>query len=156
MAGGALEYVMGNRTTSTTGATSNTTYMATSPNLNYLNLYGVGITLPNTLGTGSLAHSFGTQPSWSSNSNEYYYNWDVCTWETCGGQALSEITDVQSVSGGAQAWSSDFSSFVNSSNPWFGRGGDSGDSSYAGVFAANYINGSNYTNISFRASLVGF
>jgi hypothetical protein len=157
MAGGAWEYVMGNKTTSATGATTpNTTYMATSPNLNYLNLYGVGITLPNTLGTGSLAHSFGTQPSWSRSSSENHYNRDVCTWETCGGQALSETTAVQSVSGNAQAWSSDYSYFANSSNPWFVRGGYSSDTSVAGVFAAFDHNGDISTSRSFRASLVGF
>jgi hypothetical protein len=158
MAGGAFEYVMANRTTSTTEATSNTTYMATSPQLKYLDLYGVGIELPNILGTGSLAHSFGgTKPSWSSGSSEIYYNFDVCTWETCGGQALSEITAVQSVSGDAQAWNSDLSIFVNSNSPWFLRSGYSGNASIAGVFVAyGHGGGDSTTGRSFRASLVGF
>jgi hypothetical protein len=155
MVGGAYEYVMGNRTTKTTGATSNTSYMKTSPQLKYLNLYGVGIELPNILGTGSLAHSFGTQPSWSSGSDEYLYNYDVCTWETCGGQALSETTAVQSVSYFLQAWSSEISSFADSGMPWFRRGGLSFFASDAGVFAALGYDGIGEDGDSFRASLVG-
>jgi hypothetical protein len=155
MAGGAWEFVVGNITTLTTEATSNTTYMATSPNLNYLNLYGASITLPNTLGTGSLAHSFGTKPSWSSSSTEYLYNYDVCTWETCGGQALSEITAVQSVSAVGQAWSLDYSRFADSSGPWFARGGFPNDTYCAGVFATSRSAGNSNLHISFRASLVG-
>jgi hypothetical protein len=160
MAGGAWEYVMGNRTTSTTGITncsSCSSYMATSPNLNYLNLYGARITLPNILGTGSLEHSFGIKPSWSSGSSETHYNWDVCIWEICGGQALSEIIAVQSVSNRAQAWSSDYSDFIMySSGPWFERGGDSSNTSFLGVFATHAYDGNSYTDRSFRASLVGF
>jgi hypothetical protein len=158
MAGGAFEHVIANLTTSTTGATSSATYMTTSPQLKYLNLYGVGITLRNILGTGTLAQSFGTKPSWHSSfyAYEYFFNCDVCTWETCGGQSLSEISAIQSVSGHPQAWSSDSLSFVHSGARWFERGGYSGGTSSAGVFAAYDSTGGGGTHISFRASLVSF
>jgi hypothetical protein len=157
MAGGAWEYVMGNRTTSVLGATSIATYMATSPELKYLSLYGAGITLPNILGTGSLENTFGTKPSWSSGSSEIYYNWDICVWETCGGQALSETISVQSVTGDSQAWGTDRSNFVDSSSQWFVYGGASFNTSDAGLYALNESNGSGSSKgVSFRASLVGF
>jgi hypothetical protein len=156
MAGGAWEYVMGNRTTSTAGATSDATNLVTSPNLKYLNLYGVGITLRDVLGTNTLAHSFGAKPSWSSDLNENFYNWEVCAWETCGGQSLSETIAVQSVSDGTQSWGLDYSHFVNSGYPWFVRGGYLNDASSAGVFASSVVSGNSDAGLSFRASLVGF
>jgi hypothetical protein len=159
MAGGAWEYVMGNRTTSTseiTNCSSCASHMETSPQLKYLNLYGVDITLPNVLGTNTLTHSFGTEQSWSSSLIEAYYNYDVCTWETCGGQALSETITVQSVHNNIQTWNSDHSAFVYPNSPWFERSGNSGYTKGAGVFATYDYTGANYTDITFRAALVAF
>jgi hypothetical protein len=150
MSGGAWEYVMGNRTSSTTGSTTNS-YMSASPALKYLNLYGVGITLPNVFGTGNIANKFGgTKPGWSEGTSEQYYNFDICTFETCGGQANYETTMAQSVSSDDQSWGSDFSNFVYSSIPWFVRGGTSNNTSIAGLFASYRISGYDVNLFGFR------
>ena len=52
------------------------------------------------------------------------------------------------------SWGGDNSNFVNSSNPWFERGGNSNNGSNAGVFASNNNNGNNNTNIGFRVALL--
>jgi hypothetical protein len=129
MSGGNSEYVMGNY-----NQTIGNSGFSILPDAEYYNNY----------------------PSSIFTNNNYITNNNQCTWITCGGHALHETRAVQSVSGLAQAWSSDFSIFVISSVPWFGRGGDSGYTSRAGVFAAHYYNGGGNTYISFRASLVGF
>jgi hypothetical protein len=135
-AGGAYEYVMGNR-----NATSDTTYMATMPPADYFNNYPVP--------------PFGTQPNGSS-STEYYYNNDICTYQYCGGHALHETKAVQSVSSNNQSWGSDYSNFVYSSYPWFLRGGNAGNGSLAGLFGSDYNTGNAYYNVGFRAVLSAF
>ena len=60
-----------------------------------------------------------------------------CTFATCGGQALYETNDGGSNSG--TQWNGNYSYFVNSSNPWFGRGGYYGLGSIAGLFYAYYL-----------------
>jgi hypothetical protein len=149
MSGGAQEYVMGNRTTSATQTTSSTSYFATQlTNPAYYDAYRTSAA-DNGL--------FGTKPTWSSSTGEYYYNFDACTWQTCGGHANYETTTFQSVSSGAQSWGSDYSNFVYSSSPWFCRGGYSSDGSSAGVFASyEYLGGLSYSGLSFRVSLGAF
>ncbi|MDR2063846.1 MAG: hypothetical protein LBQ02_03630, partial [Candidatus Nomurabacteria bacterium] len=74
-----------------------------------------------------------------------YYNNDVCTYQTCGGQALHETKTVQSVSSDTQSWGSDYSYFVNSSLPWFPRGGNANDGSNAGLFySLRYLGNADY------------
>ncbi|MDR2063348.1 MAG: hypothetical protein LBQ02_00955, partial [Candidatus Nomurabacteria bacterium] len=70
-----------------------------------------------------------------------YYNNDVCTYQTCGGQALHETKTVQSVSSDTQSWGSDYSYFVGSSYPWFRRCGGAGSGSAAGLFYSYRSNG---------------
>lgn len=112
LSGGAGEYVAGNRTTNASSqTTSSTTYFETPAKSPYVDLY---VAAPNG--------PFGTKPSWSSGSSEYYYNYDVCTFEACGGTATYETTTVQSVSSYDQSWGGAYSSFVDSSGPWFDRG----------------------------------
>ena len=71
-----------------------------------------------------------------------------CTWNTsgsgCGGHALFETA----------SWGGDYSVFVDSSSPWFERGGGSSDVSYAGVFASRYLHGDGDANLGFRAALL--
>ncbi len=50
-------------------------------------------------------------------------------------------------------WNNDYASFVNSSKPFFKRGGDYSDTSNAGVFYFNYNNGYSYYNNGFRVCL---
>ena len=63
---------------------------------------------------------FGTKPGWSSGSNVGDYNFDVCTWSTCGGHALHETMQRQSDN---IMWGDAYVDFVQTSYNWFKRGG---------------------------------
>ena len=140
LSGGAGEYVMGNKTTSDTQSGGPTNYMKTPAQPPYVDLY-------------KSSSGFGTRPSWSSGSSEYYYNYDVCTFETCGGTATYETTTVQSVSSSYQSWGGTYSYFVYSSTPWFYRGSSSYNS-YASPFYTNDSSGYDSTNYGSRAALL--
>lgn len=145
MAGGMDEYVMGNLTYSTGQSTSKASYVANPIKSPYLDLYNT-------------SDGFGNKPSWSSKSSdtgEWRYNNDVCTWTTCGGQALHETKRVQSVSSNGQSWGSDYSLFPYRGFPWDQRGGRADDRSYAGLFAADGVSrGDSHDSYAFRVSLV--
>ncbi len=144
-AGGASEYVMGNRTTSTTetSTTPSRPEVFTTPAKGpYVDLY---VATPNG--------PFGTKPSWSSGSSEYYYNYDVCTFETCGGTATYETTTVQSVSSSSQSWGGTYSYFVDSSGPWFYRGSYSSGSNASPFYTGHYY-GNDDTLYGSRAALL--
>ena len=141
-AGGVGEYVMGNRTTSDTQSGGSTSYMKAPAQPPYVDLY---VVTPNG--------PFDTKPSWSSGSSGIYYNYDVCTFETCGGTATYEATTVQSVSSHAQSWGGTISSFVASSFPWLARGSNS-NSSDASPFYTNGSSGISSASIGSRAVLL--
>ena len=141
LAGGVGEYVMGSRTSSTTESYSSS-YMKEAAVPPYVDLYVIKPNGP-----------FYNKPDWSSSSSEYYYNYDICTFETCGGTATYETTTVQSVSSGSQSWGGTNSYFVYSSYPWFYRGGYSSDSN-ASPFYTNYRNGFSYAYYGSRAALL--
>ena len=67
----------------------------------------------------------------------------ACNGGICYGHALSETA----------GWYSDYAIFVNSSNPWFERGGSCDDGAYAGAFYSNYESGLAYSPGSFRLVL---
>ena len=84
----------------------------------------------------------------NSNTNEYFgsnvahppyvntYNFsdpNSCTFATCGGQALYEVNNGNST--GNNNWNGNRMHFIESSAPWFVRGGVHSDS-YAGLFYA--------------------
>ena len=145
LSGGIDEYVAGNRTTDATQTTTtNTTYFKTPAKSPYVDLY---VVTPNG--------PFGTKLSWSSAEDyeEYWYNYDICTFETCGGTATYETTTVQSVSDYYQSWGGTDSSFVYFSIPWFYRGGRSTDST-ASPFYTDDGSGSSYPYLGFRAALL--
>ena len=75
-----------------------------------------------------------------------------CTFATCGGQALYETNDGGSNSG--TQWNGNYSYFVNSSAPWFVRGGNYGYGSLAGLFYAYYDYGYAHYYDAFRVALV--
>ena len=68
---------------------------------------------------------------------------DSCTIATCGGHALFETNK----------WYSDYAYFVNSSNPWFLRGGSYSNGANAGAFYSFNIDGNVFSSRSFRLVL---
>ena len=136
VAGGTGEYVMGNKTTSDTQSGGSTSYMKTPAQPPYVDLY-------------KSSSGFGTKPSWSSGPSEYYYNYDVCTFETCGGTATYETTDSKSY----QSWGGTNSNFVNSGYPWFFRGSYSNRSD-ASPFYTSDLSGVYNPFVGSRAALL--
>ena len=79
--------------------------------------------------------------------NTYNFsNFNSCTYQTCGGQALYETNN-------GNQWNSQIASFVTSSDPWFIRGGDYGYGSGAGLFYAYIGNYRAYDDYAFRVAL---
>ena len=148
MSGGAHEYVMGNLTGyDDQSETSDSSYMTTQAKPPYVDLY------KESLGF-DYSDSDNTNPGWSTSTLARSYNNDVCTWATCGGHALYETKQYQSVSGTKQSWGSDDSYFVGSSTRWFRRGGIASYGSDAGLFYSDGSYGSNYTFNGSRAALL--
>ena len=155
MSGGASEYVMGNLTgyddqSETTGWDSYTRYPIKPP---YVDLYKES---PYGNFTSGLSGSAANNPvAWSNTSSESNWNNDVCTWGTCGGHALHETKQYQSVSGSSQSWGRDYSRFVNSDYRWFLRGGYAYSGSYAGLFNLdNNLGGRGGNHCGFRSVLL--
>ena len=148
MSGGASEYVMGNLTGyDDQSESSSTSYTRNPIKPPYVDLY------KESLGFDSTS-SGDTNLAWSYSTNAGYYNNDVCTWGTCGGHALHETKQYQSVSSGKQSWGGDSSYFVSSSGRWFRRGGDANNGSGAGLFYSNGGNGGTSTYGGFRSVLL--
>ena len=131
MAGGAWEYVMGGYTTDASQSMTNDYYLSIAVKPPYVDLY--------------------VKPPFSGN---YTSNNNLCTWATCGGHALYETKNVQPVSGNGQSWDGDHSYFVDSSAPWFVRGGGANGGSYAGLFSSYYYNGLTLIIYGFRVALL--
>ena len=105
--------------------------------------------------TGGVSSGAANNPvDWGSGTYEYYWNNDICTWKTCGGHALHETKQYQSVSSYNQSWGSDYSYFVNSNNRWFRRGGYADNGSLAGLFYSNGDNGRSLPSYGFRSALL--
>ena len=108
----------------------------------------------------------------NSNTNEYFgsntahppyvntYNFkdfNSCTYQTCGGQALYE-THNGSGSTGTNMWLNQYAYFVeqdSDSYPWFGRGGYYDSGSTAGLFYTDDSDGNSsyYYVYAFRVAL---
>ena len=143
MSGGAWEQVMGNLTTGDKQTTpNNVDYFKNQTKPPYVNLY-------------KTSDGFGTAKAWSMGTDaEWKYNWDICTYETCGGQALHENKLVQSVASYYQSWGSDISSFAQAGGRWPDRGGNYGYGSSAGVFYSGGDDGYPNYSYAFRAALL--
>ena len=148
MSGGAYEYVMGNLTGyDDQSETNSSSYMTTQAKPPYVDLYKESQGF-------DYSSSDNTNPAWSTSTSASYYNNDACTWETCGGHALHETKQYQSVSRNNQSWGSDFSFFVYSSSRWFQRGGGASNGFIAGLFYS-YGNVGSYGDLrGFRAALL--
>ena len=148
MSGGAHEYVMGNLTgyddQSESSDPSYTTYPIKPP---YVDLY------KESLGF-DYSSSGDTNPAWSYSTSAQYYNNDVCTWDICGGHALHETKQYQSVSSYRQSWGDDYSNFAFSDYRWFHRGGDANDGSSAGLFYPGSSGGDRKDSVGFRSVLL--
>ena len=148
MSGGAYEYVMGNLTGyDDQSETSSGSYMTTQAKPPYVDLYKESQGF-------DYSSSDDTNPDWSKSTSVYYYNNDVCTWATCGGHALHETKQYQSVSSSNRSWGHGYSEFVYSSYRWFLRGGHAGYGPRAGLFYSSYNNGSSDSDYGFRAALL--
>ncbi len=102
----------------------------------------------------------------NSNTNEYFgsntahppyvntYNFkdfNSCTYQTCGGQALYETNNGTNDS--AAQWNNNYAKFISASTPWLIRGGGYGNKSTAGLFYASSLNGKIFATHSLRAIL---
>ena len=148
MSGGDQEFVMGNLTGYDDQSESSIASYTRNPiKPPYVDLY------KESLGF-DYSSSDDTNPAWSYSTDAGYYNNDVCTWGVCGGHALHETKQYQSVSGGSRSWGGNYSYFVYSGNRWFKRGGYAYEGSLAGLFYSfdNYGNGSGYSG--FRSVLL--
>ena len=117
---GAQEYIVGSRSDDIRLSATNErfTNAATAP---YVDIY-------------SSQQGFGSPVAWSArnkvnstSSEEYYFNFDVCTFEICGGSATHETAKYQSSPGSndADAWDGSDANFATYPNgPWFIRGGE--------------------------------
>ena len=140
LAGGAFEYVMGN--------------YSSNPNETYKDSYFNNTTKPPYVDIYlSTDFSSRKKPAWATSTNTYYYYNDICAWGTCGGDALHETKQYQSVSS-TQSWGGDYSNFVSSSFRWFLRGGDADYGSRAGLFCSDYDNGGSSYSYGFRSVLL--
>ena len=148
MSGGAYEYVMGNLTGyDDQSESSSTSYTRNPIKPPYVDLY------KESLGFDYVS-SGDTNPAWSYSTSAVCYNNDVCTWGTCGGHALHETKQYQSVSSSSQSWGDDYSSFVNSSSRWFQRGGNANRGPNAGLFNSINDNGRSSNAGGFRSVLL--
>ena len=77
-------------------------------------------------------------------TGNYSTNMTFCTLATCGGHALNET----------RVWYSDSAPFVDSSGPWFSRGGLASSSTYAGAFNSISHGGNAVSYSSWRGVLV--
>ena len=148
MSGGAYEYVMGNLTgcdDQSESSSVNDTKNAIA--LPYVDLYKES---PYDNFTSDAANN---PVKWSSASAEYAWNNDVCAWGTCGGHALHETKRYQSVSGEYQSWERDNSSFANSDNRWFLRGGSAYSGAGGGLFYFDSNTGKNAYDYGFRVAI---
>ena len=123
MSGGGWEYVAASYTTN-------------------LNESGVSDTYGDYFGTK--AH-----PPYVNTYN--FSNFNSCTYQTCGGQALYETN--LSDSDGSSQWNNNYSYFARSSIPWFARGGYYGYGSFAGLFFAGSGSGNAGDYRAFRVAL---
>ena len=126
LSGGAWEYVMGNMSSGSGSYTYNARYAGS--NFSY---------------SASTAKYIDTYAYGTSYGDQTAYN------RARLGDATGEV-----VSSSYTAWNNDYAYFVNSSYPWFRRGGNYSVGSGAGVFYFYYNSGSAYSFNSARAALL--
>ena len=138
-------------------------------NSGYLTGYGAPAGSNDSVTNGAYDTSLGKAASTTNNiygiydmsGGAYEYVMGVYT-NTIGGSGFSSLPDTKyynnytetSYTGHAltetKNWYSDSAGFVNSINPWFMRGGNYGNGTYAGVFYFSINDGNSYSNYSSR------
>ncbi len=93
---------------------------------------------------------FGIKPGWSSSTDAEYFNFDICTFEYCGGMSKHEVRTIQTTTVFYQTWDSQYSSFVSSDEPWGTRGQNAAYASYSGIFGGAKETGAARTPVSSR------
>ncbi len=121
LAGGGSKYVSAARTTDNTSSQTTGYFDTNTPRRPYANLY------------------------------YNISNFNDCTYDTCGGQALYETNNGQG-DGSTNQWHDQYAYFVSSSSSWVKRGGYA-DWSNSGVFSALAHNGHAYNNDLLRVVL---
>ena len=146
MAAGAYEYVAANLT--------NSSIQAQTASGNYANFVNYArqpyVDLYKTTKAGG---KFSAKPAWSNDSGEWYYNNDVCTWDTCGGQALHETKRVQSVDKANISWGGISGGLLNYESRWMGRGGYHAYGSTSGLFSSYSDTGGASNGHAFRTAI---
>ena len=156
MSGGAYEYVMGNLTGYDDQSESdNTSYTGNPIKPPYVDLYKES---PYGNFTSGLSGTSNNPVAWSPDAFEEMWNNEVCTWGTCGGHALNETKQYQTVTDSNRSWGVDYSYFV-ASNPrlgyrWFLRGGYTDAGYRAGLFGSSNDDGASKIDDGFRSVLL--
>ena len=141
LAGGAYEYVMGNYSDSS-NETYKDSYFNNTTKPPYVDIYL------------STDFSSSNKPAWATSTDTMYYYNDICAWGNCGGDALHETRQYQSVSSSDQSWGDDYPYFVDSSGRWFRRGGGANNGSSAGLFSSSNDDGYSERYYGFRSVLL--
>ena len=143
MNGGSWEYVVGSWTTSSdTSSKENFLYQASQP---YTDLF-----------PGKIFNALA--------SYEYQNN-DKCSWELCGGQAVFETKNHQTIYTGNlnSSWGGSYDSFANRSysigstqhgKNWLARGGCRGNSYESSIYGQFGYSGASDASYSFRTALI--
>ena len=129
-----------------TGGGQNNAYVTNTPQSSTGNVYGIYDLSGNAYEYVAAGYSNQSDIETTSGSTKYatvYGGTNVST-NYKYGDATYETID----------WHQDYAYFVDSSGPFFNRGGYCNDGEYAGVFYFSDGNGSSYSNYSFRLALV--
>ena len=87
----------------------------------------------------------------TANTDTAYINKYIDVYESYNSPRFGDaVLETSSRSSGSTSWFSDYSSFVRSSNPVFGRGGNYSNGSNAGLFYFGNYNGNSNNNNGFR------
>ena len=106
------------------------------------------------LNNSSTDEDFGSTAAHPPYVNTYNFSDpNSCTFATCGGQALYETNNGHGNDYYATQWNDNGTWFVESSDPWFYRGGSYVDDSAAGLFSADHIGNNSLPIHAFRVAL---
>ena len=140
MSGGAYEYVMGNMKAS--GNTQPQSGSSTSSN-NNSGFTGINSDGTQVSGRAYPAAKYYDTYNYSTSNNDHSTRY-------ISGDATYEVSQGD---GKTNGWYSDYAYFVNTSAPWFIRGGHYSNATNAGVFGFDSSNGSAINGFSFRLIL---